>query len=481
VGALARDHPPVRRAAILVMALVTLLLAAATAAAHPTLVSTDPVADTRLDASPDVVTLTFSEPVELARDNSGDVVDEAGNSVTRGPAQQGRDKRQMQIPLVPGLQDATYTVRYSLVGADSHVVGGAFVFGVGDAELKDPFLGGIATGPSETGPWGTSSRFLELVGLGGLIGLIAFRWIVWAPALRRPLAKAGAGEREAVVTWGRDAFWVGFGVLAVGAMVAEGYLLVVQSASVLGTSVWGAIGDATGISQVLGGTRFGSLVQLRGALLFALFALGAALFIREYGSSTNPRAATLEGPRWSAFLMAALLLSVLGGIAAQGHANVADLAWLQVGTQLVHLVAVAIWIVGLAMIALIHFRLPKVAPERGSALAARVLARYSRVALVAVAVAVITGVIRSLAEMDDPAELWNTSYGQSVLIKVALLIPVGALALYNRKVIVALRPVRRPNAATVRLVRRLAGAELALSLVIVVVASVLVAQVPGAS
>jgi copper transport protein len=471
----------VRRAVVLAIALVTLLLAAATASAHPTLVSTDPVADTRLDASPAAVTLTFSEPVELARDNSGDVVDESGNSVTRGPAQQGRDKRQMEIPLVPGLQEATYTVRYSVIGSDSHVVGGAFVFGVGGAELKDPFLGGIATGPSETGPWGTSSRFLELVGLGGLIGLIAFRWIVWAPALRRPLEKASAGEREAVVTWGRDVFWVGFGVLAVGAMVAEGYLLVVQSASVLGTTVWGAIGDATGISQVLGGTRFGSLVQLRGALLFALFALGAALFIREYGSSTQPRAATLEGPRWSALAMSALLLSVLGGIAAQGHANVADVAWLQIGTQLIHIVAVAVWIVGLAMIALVHFRLPRVAPERGSALAARVLARFSRVALLAVTVAVVTGVIRSLAEMDNPADLWNTSYGQSVLIKVALLIPIGALALYNRKVLVALRGVRRPNRPTVRLVRRLAGAELALSLVIVLVASVLAAQVPGAS
>jgi copper transport protein len=283
------------------------------------------------------------------------------------------------------------------------------------------------------------------------------------------------------VTWGRDVFWVGFGVLAVGAMVAEGYLLVVQSASVLGTTVWGAIGDATGISQVLGGTRFGSLVQLRGALLFGLFALGAALFIREYGSSTQPRAATLEGPRWSALAMSALLLSVLGGIAAQGHANVADVAWLQIGTQLIHIVAVAVWIVGLAMIALVHFRLPRVAPERGSALAARVLARFSRVALLAVTVAVVTGVIRSLAEMDDPADLWNTSYGQSVLIKVALLIPIGALALYNRKVLVALRGVRRPNRPTVRLVRRLAGAELVLSLVIVLVASVLAAQVPGAS
>ena len=470
-----------RRALVPALALVLLLLAAATAGAHPSVVSADPAADTRLTAAPPAVTITFSEPVELARSDSGDVVDESGSSVASGPARQGGDQRVLRIPLRPGLGDGTYTVRYSLIGADSHVVGGVYVFGVGDGELKEPYLAGIETGPSETGPWGTSSRFLELVGLGGLIGLIAFRWIVWAPALRGPLARTGEGERETVLAWGRDAFWVGFGVLAVGAMLAEGYLLVVQSASVLGTTVWSAIGDATGISQVLGDTRFGALVQLRGALLFALFAIGAAMFIREYGSSDHPRAPALTGSRWSALLMSALLLSVLGGIAAQGHANVADVAWLQVGAQLVHLVAVSVWIVGLAMIALVHVRLPRIAPERGSALSARILARYSRVALVAVAVAVVTGVIRSLAEMDDPAELWDTSYGRSVLIKVALLVPVAALALYNRKVIVALRPVRRPNAATVRLVRRLAGAELALSLAIVVVASVLVAQVPGAS
>lgn len=470
-----------RRALVPALALVLFLLAAATAAAHPTLVSTDPPADTKLGAAPAAVTLTFSEPVELTRENSGDVVDESGASAARGPAAQGNDARVVRIPLRPGLPDGTYTVRYSVIGADSHVVGGVFVFGIGDGALKDPYLAGISTGPSETGPWGTSSRFLELVGLGGLIGLIAFRWLVWAPALRRPLARTGEAEREAVTTWGRDAFWVGFGVLAVGAMVAEGYLLVVQSASVLGTSVWGAIGDATGISEVLGGTRFGSLVQLRGALLFGLFALGAALFMREYGSSSQPRAATLEGPRWSAFLMGGLLLAVLGGIAAQGHANVTDPVWLQVGTQLMHMVAVAVWIVGLAMIAVIHVRLPRIAPDRGSALASRVLARYSKVALVAVTVAVVTGVIRSLAELDDPRELWDTSYGVSILIKVALLIPIGALALYNRKVILALRGVRHPNDATVRLVRRLAGAEFALSIVIVVVASVLVAQVPGVS
>ena len=131
------------------------------------------------------------------------------------------------------------------------------------------------------------------------------------------------------------------------------------------------------------------------------------------------------------------------------------------------------------MVALVHLRLPKIAERSGGALSARVLARFSKVALAAVAIAIVTGVLRTLAELSDPAQLWETSYGQSILWKLALLVPIGALALYNRRIIVALSNVSRPNGPTLALVRRMAGAELALSLVIVIVASVLVAQVPG--
>ena len=147
--------------------------------------------------------------------------------------------------------------------------------------------------------------------------------------------------------------------------------------------------------------------------------------------------------------MAALLATVLGGIAAQGHASVAELSWLQVGVQLVHIIAVAVWIVGLAMVALVHVRLPKVAERSGGALSARILARFSKVALVAVPSPSLTGVIRSFAELSDPAQLWETSYGQSILWKIALLIPIGALALYNRRIVVALStrlPPQRPHA-----------------------------------
>jgi copper transport protein len=471
----------VRRVLIALVACAALLACAGTAFGHAVLISSSPEADSKVAAAPDSVAITFNEPVEVLNPADVDVVDEEGAAVSSGPPTNADDAAQVRIPLRRGLADGTYTVRYKVISPDSHIIPGVFVFGVGVGELAEPYFSGSGSaGPSETGPWGVSSRFLEMVGLGGLVGLMAFRWLVWAPALRRAEDLPEA-ERPAVLAWGRDVYWVGFGILAVGAMLAEGYLLVVQSASVLGTGVWEALGDASGISQVLGDTRFGSLVQLRGALLFALFAIGAIQFIREYGNAGSPRPPTASGGRIPALVMAALLLSVLGGIAAQGHASVAPWSGAQVAAQLVHIVAVAVWVTGLALVALVHLRLPSVAPAGGPAVATRVLAQFSKVALVAVAVAVLTGVVRSLGELDDPAELWQTAYGRSILYKVALLCPIALLAFYNRRIVTALRRVARPNLPTIRLVRRMAGAELTLSLAIVVIASLLVAQVPGAS
>jgi copper transport protein len=471
----------VRRLLIVVVACTAVLAAAATASAHAVLESSTPAADSRVAAAPASVVLRFSEPVQVGPARGSDVVFEDGSTASAAPGTIGRDGSSLVIPLRPALDEGTYTVRYAVIGGDSHVIPGVVVFGVGDGPLGDAVLGGGEGGPSETGVWGTSARFLEIVGLGGLIGLIAFRWLVWAPAARAGLRGRPAEERTTVLTWGRDAFWVAFGALAVGAMIAEGYLLVVHSATVLGTGVWAALGDPAGISQVLGDTRFGGLVQLRGALLFVVFVLGCVLFLREYGSGGEAREAEPAGPAWSALAMGALLLAVLGGVAAQGHARVTDLPALQIGAHLLHVAAVAVWLTGLALLAVVHLRLPRVDPVAGPVVAARVLSRFSRIAFAAVGVAILTGVVRTIGEISDPAELWETAYGRSILIKLALLVPIALIALQSRRVEAAVRLISRPNTPTLRLVRRSATAELALSMVVVLVATVLVAQVPGAA
>ncbi|HSI31735.1 MAG TPA: copper resistance CopC family protein, partial [Miltoncostaeaceae bacterium] len=156
-----------QRALVVLVAVAAVLASAGTALGHAVLASSSPAADSRLAAAPEQVTLTFSEPVEIVQSEDIDVVDAEGNDVTGGPATNDAQARVVEIPLRPGLADGTYTVRYKVVSSDSHVIGGVLVFGVGPGELGQPFLGGTNDGPSETGPWGVSSRFLEMVGLGG--------------------------------------------------------------------------------------------------------------------------------------------------------------------------------------------------------------------------------------------------------------------------------------------------------------------------
>lgn len=462
------------------MVVIVALLVAATAgqaAGHATFLRSDPPAGQMVEASPPVVRATFSEPVQLLGPDNFDVVDEDGEPVSTGGARVTEDRRVIEVALEPDLPDGTYTARYQVIGADSHLIPSAFVFGVGVAPGA-PVIGDAAGGPSETGPWAVSARFLEIVTLGGLLGLLVFRWAVWTPAWRRARG-VPAGERDALVTWWRDTHWMVFGVLALLAMVAQGVGLVVQSATVLGVSVWEALRDTAGISTVLGQTDFGSHVQVRAAVLFFIFAIGALQFMREYGAGRTPVPATVSGGPWAALLMGGLVLGVIGSISAQGHAGVSGEAWLQVGAQVVHIAGSAVWIAGLAFVALVFVRAPRVAPAAGRALAGHVLLAFSAAATLSIVAIFATGLIRSFAELGDPAELWQTAYGRSILIKLGLLVPLGAIALYNRRIAAAIRRIERPNGATVALVQRTVGAELGISLAIVLVATLLVAQAPG--
>jgi putative copper export protein len=93
-----------------------------------------------------------------------------------------------------------------------------------------------------------------------------------------------------------------------------------------------------------------------------------------------------------------------------------------------------------------------------------------------------TGLARAAGELAAPAQLWATPYGRSLLAKTLLTVPIAVLAIRHRRAIAALGPgprAGRPTGAALRAVWRDVRVELALALTIVLVASVLVAQVPG--
>jgi copper transport protein len=279
-------------------------------------------------------------------------------------------------------------------------------------------------------------------------------------------------ERTSASLVGRRGYWRAFWCVAALAAIAEAGVLVVKAALVFGSGVWGSLTTPAAAERLLASSRFGDLVGLRGGLLCAIAAIALWQWLNE-SAGVRPRPA-------GAIAMAALSAAALGLVAAQGHASQAAQPALQVAFDAVHLGAAAIWIGGLACLAAVLRAAPRALPDgAGAALAAAVLRRFSRVALGAVVVIAATGLARALGELDAVAQLWATPYGRSLLAKTLLLAPVAVLARRNRRAIVALARGGRPTAAALRRIWCDVRAELAVGTTIVLVASVLVAQVPG--
>lgn len=462
-----------RLASLTLAALAALAIVAPGAFAHGVLLSSTPADGGQVGAAPTRVQLKFSEPVELLRPSDVTAVDEAGRVVSVGGGRSSpRDASIVLLRLRSGLPPASYTLRYRIVSADAHIVDGATTFASGGARLQAPVLGGAEAGPGEASVWSVVARFLELVGLGGALALIAFRWLVWAPAWRWRARIAPEEDAGGAVSWFSTRFWIALWSAIGVAVLGELTVLVTKTATSLGKSPLAAVADPSGIYRVFSETRFGTHFQVRIGVLLVVIAVAFWEYLAEPIAEQERRQASPTGRVAPSAIVAGLLITCLVLISSQGHASQAPGGSLSIVDDALHLTSIAIWVGGLAVLALVLRNVP-------AGLGAAVLSRFSTVALAAVGLAVVTGTLRALGELADPVQLWDTAYGRSIVIKVALLCPLAFLAFSNRRVLVAIAARGRANRATLRLVTRNARAELALSLGIVLVASLLVSQVPG--
>ena len=125
------------------------LLVASPASAHDELVSTDPAADSALDALPAQLTLTFSG--ELTTDPGAtelEVTDAAGTSLAGGdPVVEGTVVTQ---PLT-GAASGAVTVLWKVVSSDGHPISGQYAFTVTAPPTPTPTPTSTATAaPSES-------------------------------------------------------------------------------------------------------------------------------------------------------------------------------------------------------------------------------------------------------------------------------------------------------------------------------------------
>lgn len=385
---------------ILIVAL--LLLTAQGAFAHATVVATSPGDGQILSTAPHQVSMTFDEPVQL-QFGALRVFAPNGARVDNGtPSHPGGHADQVTVGLDTGSGTGTYTVAWRVVSADSHPVQGAFTFSVGKASAS-------AANPATLNPHGSTTVGV-LYGLARTIAYAAFAVLVGAAAFLLAWWPAGAGSR--VVRILLASAWSGL-------LIATAGVLVLQGPYSGGFGIGRALDS--GVLHATLSTRLGEALTVRLALLAATAVLLAWLYTRLPNASRRARALAASAG-------GLLTVAIATTWAVSGHADTGIQTALAVPVDVTHLTAMAVWLGGLAILAGIV--LGRGGP-RQPAEKARLVRRFSPVALSCVVVLVGTGTYQSWRQVGTLSALTDTAYGRLLLVKllgVLLLIGLGYLA-----------------------------------------------------
>jgi len=449
------------RGAVALVAVVAALALPAAAWAHAALLRTVPSPSGTVNVAPKQVKLTYTEAVE-PRFAIVSVTDVSADRVTSGPPHRSpTDPDTLVVPLKK-VGQGWYLVYWRVISVDGHPVRGAFTFAVGPNPGPGPQF--VIPSISETAatPRLLVARWLAFLSVMAAIGLFALRI-----GIARPLVRRVSGTRLRAVS-------VAFVVTAAIALVATPVYLLLATAQFALRS-WYDIGA---LVPLIRASSFGrGYVDLE--LTFLLFAL-AALVALWVDRPERERRSIVELLALAGAVVAAGAVLLVPGLA--GHAaQTSPRAW-SLLFDWSHLVAGSLWVGGLIGLIVIWASLP--AARRIAGLAVCV-PRFSNVAFVSVNVLIASGVAAAVVHLPTVSSLWQTSYGQAILVKVGLLGATMMLAavnlLWTRPRLQASagdRPEIGPPTAT--LVRRLVGSEIVIVAAIIFAAAVLSSLAPPA-
>ncbi|HUR92200.1 MAG TPA: CopD family protein [Gemmatimonadaceae bacterium] len=436
--------------------------------AHGLLRSSTPSANSVLVEPPPEIRLTFTEAPERA--------------FTRirliGPAG--------EIPLEPmqllvgnvaharisgRLAPAMYRVEWQTAGADGHPVSGQFSFTVGSgtaagssvpdtapsgaAPMHDPMgpVPGMAAS-GETDPFsslGAILRWLTLMGTIAAIGTVAFRYTVLA---RVSLEVDREITTDYLPAAARGAAVVG--AIAALLLLLTGFArLAVQSLAMHGAD---SALDWSMLSPMISHTNWGLawVTQLLGAAAAGV----SFLLIRR-------------GREWPWLLAVGGGVTIAAGLALASHAAVVPrMSAASTIANGVHTIAAAGWLGNLLLVFAVGLPLAwRLDRDDRWTVVRDIINAFSPAALAFGALAGVTGVFMAWTHVGSISALTNTDYGNVLLIKIGLISLTAVTGAYNW---LRVRPSLGDHTGARRL-RRSAGAELAIAVLVLAVTAVLVA------
>ncbi|MCH0560239.1 copper resistance CopC/CopD family protein [Streptomyces sp. MUM 16J] len=397
--------PRLRTLMLLFLAATGALLAGAgPASAHAALTGSSPGQGVVVQKAPTRVSLTFSEKV-ATNDDSLRVLDPGGKPVQTGrPANVSGTT--YAVRLRNGLAHGTYTVTYQVVSADSHPVSGAYTFSIGAPSQTVVPSDGPTVGGGVVGELYAIGRYASYAGFILLAGGAAFVLACWQRG-----AHVRALQRLVVGGWLTLTAATLSLLLLRGSYTTSGKLADVFDLGLLGQ-----------VPQTRAGTALVSrLLLLAAAALFIAVLFGAHTRREEDAGKRDLTLGLSLGGM-------AVAVGLATSWAMAEHASVGLQPGIAMPVDVVHLLAVAAWLGGLAGLLVALYRAPAETPVEAAA-----VRRFSRMAFGSVLALIATGIYQSWRQLGSWSALTGTRYGQLLLIKIGLVALLVGIASASRR------------------------------------------------
>ncbi len=403
----------VRSVFLVVCVVLAALAAAGRALAHSALEGSEPADNSLLDAAPKEIRMWFSEAVS-PQFSSIRLLDLNANTIPTGPLQvDAGDPKQMSVTLPP-LEKGVYTANWNAYSAvDGHASQGFIVFGVG---VTSAGAGAGSAGPGSA--WQsisaveTALRWLFYLGLMAAMGCLgALRFVLrpdrpalaGKPELGPVIDLARQRVRRLAILAGLFAFLSGlaqFAWRAASLDAAPGNTLLIQQIA----------------SEIAFKTQWG-YAWLAGECILGVLVL--------WLWRSRPAAA-------SGGVAFGLTTAALVSQSFISHAASASQPLLPVLVDALHLTFAGLWVGGVMALSVGLLRQDKAAASQAIRLC---WGPFSRLAAVSVGMVFATGIFSTGMEVISADALILSPYGQTLGLKIILVLAAGLLGLANSSIL----------------------------------------------
>lgn len=418
------------------------LIPASPVSAHADLEISSPSPSAILENSPREIVLDFTEPVSRV-ERSIELYDERQQPV-RIPSATSPASDRIEVRDVPILEAGLYLVMWRALSQDGHIAEGAFTFQIGlgtPSIAPDDLIAGIDSSTSITTSLAAlrhGARVATYLGLSAALGTLVFAVAVRARRVR--------------------------GIIGVGgcaALIGTALQFMIQGVDASGGG-WTSLIDIGAWSDV-SSTRLGQGLIARLILLVLLAVLYFIAHRRVFAdSAVNDRAgnnpAVIDTSWWRSST-ALVGIGIIVTFAMTGHPSASSPAAVAIAVDAIHLGAVVLWLGGLFSLVGRHGDVS-------------IVRTFSRVASVALPVAVVTGVWQAWHLLDVADDITANHWGRALVIKTMIVVFTTAIALTARWIV---------KSEDLGSLRRLVGVEVFCAIAIVAATSVLVSSPPQSS